>query len=101
MKAVLLMTGGGAHEPKEIGHYLRRLLARIEELGFKSNDPKFDSLVDMMHDTHAGHYFRYLGPGTKRLPLAEEAADVLDAHVLRIGSIIHPEQVDAAQPSNG
>src|SRR5690606_4007049 len=68
LKAVILICGGRSKDCKKAGHDLQTALTKAQSLGYKSNIPYLENLVEDLNITHNSYYFRYMTPNDTEVP---------------------------------
>ena len=80
LKAAYVASGGESddkHLQDAIGHDLQAALNRAREMGFKTNAPKLNGIVETLREPYKRHFFRYAKPAKMGLPIVPEVVEAL------------------------
>jgi hypothetical protein len=85
LKAYILTHGGKESQLREIGHDLTEAWSRATKRGFKPNDERTETLIEMLAPYHLEHRFRYRKTGYVSLPVLSETCEIIDHLIQQIG----------------
>lgn len=80
LKAAYVASGGESddkHLQNAIGHDLQKALDRAREMGFETNAPRLNGIVETLRKPYKRHFFRYTKPAEMGLPIVPEIVEAL------------------------